>query len=38
LVQCPESLGAIGIQFKQLMYQALGDFSGPQLHAIQSAE
>jgi hypothetical protein len=35
LVQCPESFHVIGIQLKQLAYQALGDFSGRQIHPIQ---
>ncbi|HEY5161853.1 MAG TPA: hypothetical protein VII81_02485 [Terriglobales bacterium] len=35
LVQGPESFHIIGIQLKQLAYQALGDFSGRQIHPIQ---
>ena len=38
LVQGPESLHIVGIQFKQLAYQALGDFRGRQVHPIQSTE
>jgi hypothetical protein len=38
LVQGPESLYIIGIQFKQLTDQALGDFGGRQVHPIQRTE
>ena len=38
LVQPPEGLGKIGIEIKKPTKLALWDFSGRQVHTIQSAE
>jgi hypothetical protein len=38
LVECPESLNIVRIEFKELMDKALGNFGGRQVHLVEGAE
>jgi len=38
LVECPESLCTVRIEFKELLDEALGNFGGRQVHLVEGAE
>ena len=38
LVECPESLNIVRIEFKELVDEALGNFGGRQVHLVEGAE
>jgi hypothetical protein len=38
LVECPESLDIVRIEFKKLLDEALGNFGGRQVHLVEGAE
>ena len=38
LVEGPESLDIVRIEFKELLDEALGNFSGRQVHPVEGAE
>jgi len=38
LVECPESLHIVRIEFKELVDETLGNFGGRQVHLVEGAE